>query len=571
MSNGGAAAESKPSTGEQGAIAEGIDVTVYRRRWATLLVLCLALSATMLANTSLSVALPQLSRALDASTAAQQWFSDSYALVFAGLLFTSSSIADRYGRKWMLQAGMVLFGLVSAYVWLFVGSSAEMIAARGLLGVGGAMIMPVTLSILTSVFPSGERTKAVGIWAAVSGAGSALGPVLAGLLLEYFSWESVFVINVPVVIVGVIAGIRYIPAHTGTEGGHGGLDLLGALLSTAGITIAVYALIEAQHVGWLSARTLSMVALGLVLLALFVLWERRQKDPMLDVRLFRSSGFSASAVALTLVFFAMIGVFFALSQTLQIVFGYSPLTASTAMLPMSVMMVLIAPQVSKIVGRFGPRNTIAGGLLLAAVGMAGLSTLTADSTYWHILLPLSCTAAGMSLAMAPATDQLMANVPKERAGMGSATNDVTREVGASLGVAVLGSVLGGSYAARISDSLTGLPEQARQTAEDSLPGGMMVARSLGERGQQLAQDVSRAWMEASQVAYLAAAGLIAVAALIAWFFLPGKASTSTAASAEETSDQGTQAAPEQAEPEQADSDRADSDRADSEQAAAEQR
>ncbi|SFT32657.1 drug resistance transporter, EmrB/QacA subfamily [Actinopolyspora lacussalsi subsp. righensis] len=520
--HGATGAATTPDKGEEGALAEGIDVRVYRRRWATLLVLCLALSATMLANTSLSVALPQLSRALGASTSAQQWFSDAYALVFAGLLFTTSSIADRYGRKWMLQAGMVLFGLVSVYVWLFVGSSTEMIAARALLGVGGAMIMPVTLSILTSVFPSGERTKAVGIWAAVSGAGSAAGPVIAGVLLQYFSWESVFVINVPVVVIGVIAGIRYIPSHTGTEGGHGGLDLLGALLSTAGITIAVYALIEAQYVGWLSPRTLSLVALGLVLLALFALWERRVADPMLDVRLFRSRGFSASAVALTLVFFAMIGVFFALSQTLQLVFGYSPLMASTAMLPMSVMMMLIAPQVSRIVDRFGPRDTISVGLLLAALGMVGLSTLTVDSGYWQILLPLSCTAAGMSLAMAPATDQLMANVPRERAGMGSATNDVTREVGASLGVAVLGSVLGGSYAARISDSLTGLPEQLRQTAEESLPGGMMVAESLGARGQRLADEVSVAWMNASQTAYLASAGLIAVAALVAWFFLPGK-------------------------------------------------
>ncbi|WP_019854304.1 MFS transporter [Actinopolyspora mortivallis] len=534
MSDGGSTAEPRPNTGERGAVAEGIEVAVYRRRWATLFVLCLALSATMLANTSLSVALPKLSRALEASTAAQQWFSDAYALVFAGLLFTSSSVADRYGRKWMLQAGMVLFGAVSVYVWLFVGSSAELIAARALLGVGGAMIMPVTLSILTSVFPSGERTKAVGIWAAVSGAGSALGPVVAGLLLEYFSWESVFVINVPVVLVGVLAGIRYIPSRTGTEGGHGGLDFVGALLSTAGITLAVYALIEAQYVGWLSTRTLSLVAVGLVLLALFVLWERRQRDPMLDVRLFRNSGFSASAVALTLVFFAMIGVFFALSQTLQVVFGYSPLTASTAMLPMSVMMILIAPQVSRIVGRFGPRNTIAGGLLLAAVGMAGLSTLTVESSYWHILLPLSCTAAGMSLAMAPATDQLMANVPKERAGMGSATNDVTREVGASLGVAVLGSVLGGSYANRLSGSLTGLSEQARQTAEDSLPGGMQVARSLPEGGAELAQEVSRSWMEASQLAYLASAGLIALAACVAWFFLPGRTGTTTVSSAEET-------------------------------------
>ncbi|QGK72210.1 MFS transporter [Allosaccharopolyspora coralli] len=486
----------------------------------TLLVLCLALLVTMLANTSLSVSLPFLSRDLGASTADQQWFSNAYALVFAGLLFTTSALADRYGRKRMLQAGLVLFGSVSLYVWLFVSSSAELIAARGLLGLGGAMIMPVTLSILTTVFPSGERTRAVGIWAAVSGAGSALGPVIAGVLLQYFSWESVFAINVPVAVLAVVAGIRYVPAHVGRRDGHGGLDIPGALLSTAGITLVVYALISAQHVGWTAPRTLIMVAVGLLVTAVFVVWERRAADPMLDVRLFRSSGFSASALALTLVFFAMIGVFFALSQTIQIVYGYTPLQAAAAMLPMSIMMMLVAPQVARIVGRFGPRATISTGLLLAGLGLAGLSTLDVESGYWHLLVPLVATSTGMSLAMAPATDQLMANVPRERAGMGSATNDVTREVGASLGVAILGSVLSSSYAAELHDSLVGLPAAAREAATASLPGGMQVAAGQGERGDALAREVANAWMHGSQIAYLAGAALILVAAAVTWLFLP---------------------------------------------------
>lgn len=505
---------------ERRAVADGIDVSMYRRRWATLVVLCLALSATMLANTSLSVALPFLSRDLGASTAAQQWFANAFALVFAGLLFTTSTVADRYGRKAMLQAGLVLFGAVSLYVSLFVGSSAELIAARGLLGVGAAMIMPVTLSILTSVFPSSERTRAVGIWAAVSGGGTALGPVLAGVLIEYYSWQSVFAINVPVVVVAVLAGVRYIPRHTGGSEGHGGIDIGGALLSTAGITLVVYALIEAQHVGWTSPRTLTLVAVGLLLVAGFVTWERRVRNPMLDVRLFASSGFSASALALTLVFFSLVGVFFSLSQTLQLIYGYTALTSSVAMLPMSIVMVIVAPQVDRIVARFGPRNTISGGLLLAAAGMASLSTLTVDSGYWHLLIPLTCTAAGMSLAMAPATDQLMAHVPRERAGMGSATNDVTREVGASLGVAVLGSVLSASYAAHLSGSITGLPGEIQDAAKSSLVGGLQVAGSLGPRGQSLLHDVTTSWMSGLQVAHLAGAGLILLAAVIAWIWLP---------------------------------------------------
>lgn len=507
--------------GEQDALAEGIDLTVYRRRWATLLVLCLALSATMLANTSLGVALPYLSQDLGSSMAAQQWFSNAYALVFAGLLFTTSAVADRYGRKPMLQAGLVIFGAVSLYVWLFVDSSAELITARALLGLGAAMIMPVTLSILTSVFPSSERTRAVSLWAAVSGAGTALGPVIAGLLLEVSDWHSVFAINIPVVVIAVLAGIRYVPARQGARDATlGGIDLGGAVLSTAGITLVVYALIEAQHVGWTAPRTLLMVAGGLVLVALFVWWERRAADPMLDVSLFRNRGFSASAVALTLVFFALIGVFFSFSQTLILIFHYSPLGASASLLPMSIVMVLCAPLVPRLVQRFGPRAVIAAGLVLAALGMATLSTLTAQSSYWHLLAALSLAALGMSVAMTPATDQLMANVPRERAGMGSATNDVTREVGASLGVAVLGSVLGTSYAAQLAGSVAHLPAAVQEVAKSSLAGGLQVAASLGEEGRQLADETMAAWMSGLQVSNLVGAGLILVAALIAWTWLP---------------------------------------------------
>lgn len=526
--------DERGSEGERRALAEGIAPQVYRQRWATLLVLCLALSATMLANTSLGVALPFLSKDLGASMSEQQWFSNAFALVFAGLLFTTSTLADRYGRKLMLQAGMVLFGLVSLYVWLFVGSSEELIAARALLGLGAAMIMPVTLSVLTSVFPSSERTKAVGIWAAVSGAGAALGPVIAGLLLEFHSWHSVFAINVPVVVVGVLAGIRYVPSHQEGEGGHGGIDVGGALLSTAGISLVVYALIEAQNVGWTAPRTLTMVALGLVLVGAFVWWEKRAADPMLDVALFGNRGFAASAVALTLVFFALIGVFFSLSQTLILIYGYSPLNSSVALLPISVVMVLVAPQVAGIVKRFGPRATITTGMLVSAGGMAGLSLLTVDSGYWDLLWPLALTALGMTLAMAPATDQLMANVPRERAGMGSATNDVTREVGGSLGVAVLGSVLGTSYAQKLGGSLEELPAEAREIAEASLAGGVQVATALGQQAPSLLNDVMVAWMEGLRFAHLAGAGLILLAALIAWIWLP-RTDPSTPEPAPETS------------------------------------
>ncbi|MCA1282895.1 MFS transporter [Saccharopolyspora sp. 7B] len=545
--SGGAHPTEGPNTeGERRAVADGIDLGVYRRRWTTLLVLCLALSATMLANTSLGVALPFLSQDLGSSLSDQQWFSNAYALVFAGLLFTTSTLADRYGRKLMLQAGLVLFGAVSLYVCFFVSSSAELIAARGLLGLGGSMIMPVTLSILTSVFPSSERTKAVGVWAAVSGAGTALGPVIAGLLLEVSTWHAVFAINVPVVVVAVIASIKYVPKNAGSdapvEGGHGGIDIGGAILSTVGITVVVYGLIDAQHVGWTAPRTLIMVVVGLLLVGAFVAWERRVKDPMLDMDLFRNAGFSASAVALTLVFFAMIGVFFSLSQTLILVFGYSPLGSSVAMLPMSVMMVLVAPQVGRIVGRFGPRTTIAAGLVLAACGMAGLSTLTADSGYLHLLLPLVLTSGGMSLAMAPATDQLMANVPRARAGMGSATNDVTREVGASLGVAVLGSVLGSAYSTQLGPAVAGLPPEAQAMAKESLPGGLQVAASLGQQGAALAHEVVVSWMGGMRFANLAGAALILLAALIAWIWMPRTATQAGTPAPEAADDAGTETA-----------------------------
>ncbi|MCP2333057.1 MFS transporter [Actinoalloteichus caeruleus] len=510
---------------ERAAVAEGIELSVYRDRWKTLLVLCLALATVMLANTSLGVALPVLSVDLGATTSQQQWFNNAFTLVFAGLLFTASAMADRYGRKAMLQAGLVVFGLGSAYVWLFTDSSTELIAARAALGVGAAMVMPVTLSILTSVFPRHQRTRAVAVWAAVSGAGTALGPVVSGVLLEFYSWQSVFVINIPVVIVGVALGVRFVPGHRlvaagAGEGGHGGIDPGGAVLSTLGIGTVVYALIQAEHNGWASATTLGLLAAGLVLVAVFVLWERRVKDPMLDMTLFRDKAFSASALSLTLVFFALIGVFFSLSLTLQLVFGYSPLMSSVAMLPVSVMMVLVSPQVARVVGRFGPRATVVSGMGLAALGMGILGTLSVDSGYWHLLFGLATVSLGIALTMPPATDMLMSKVPRERAGMGSATNDVTREIGASLGIAVLGSVLGSTYGSRLSDSLTGFPEDVRETATNSLVGGLGVARSLGEEGTGLLREVMESWMDGVRVAHLAATVLILIAVVVAWAWLP---------------------------------------------------
>lgn len=496
--------------------------TVHQRRWFILVVLCLALLIVMIGNTALNVALPILSSALDASNSQLQWMVDAYSLIFAGLLFTAGAFGDRFGRKGILQSGLALFGLASGYAAFGANSAEGVIAARAVMGLSGAMIMPATLSILTNVFPPTERAKAVGIWAGVTGIGVTVGPVLTGLLLQHYSWHSAFTINIPIIIVTFIAGAVLVPRTADPD--HASLDPIGGVLSTAGLIALVYAIIEAPSHGWLASSTLVIGGLGLVSLALFVFWELRTKHPMLDVRLFKRPAFGISSLSLTLVFFALQGIFFSFSIFLQLIHGYSPLTSSIRMLPIAATLTVAAPLSTPLAKRFGKRRIVGTGMFIVSIGTILFSRVGIDSSYVKLVGSMVVLAFGMGLAMSPTTDLLMSAVPKSRAGMGSAMNDTTRELGGALGIAVLGSILASQYSSKIVAITGGLPESAKQAASSSLAGAIAVGSKIGgESGKLFISSAKNAWMSGFHISLLIGAAIIATASIIAFLGLPDKA------------------------------------------------
>ncbi|MDB5163610.1 MAG: transporter [Candidatus Saccharibacteria bacterium] len=495
---------------------------VHRRRWWILAVLCLSLLIVMIGNTSLNVALPVLSRDLHATNSQLQWMVDAYSLIFAGLLFTAGAFGDRFGRKGILQAGLFLFGAASAYAAFMATSAGAVVAARAVMGIAGAMIMPATLSILTNVFPPKERAKAVGIWAGVTGIGVAVGPILTGLILEHFSWHATFTTNIPIIIFALLVGGWLIPRTADPE--HSSLDPLGGLLSTAGLVALVYAIIEAPSHGWLSGNTLSIGLGGLAILALFIWWELRNKHPMLDVRLFKRPAFGVSALSLTLVFFALQGMFFSFSLFLQLIHGYSPLSSSVRLLPVAATLTVAAPLSTPLANRFGKRRVVSAGMLTIALGILIISTVGIASSYLHLVFGIVVMALGIGLAMSPTTDLLMSAVPKNRAGMGSAMNDTTRELGGALGIAVLGSLLASQYSSKIASAIANLPAAAKQTAASSLAGAMAVGQQVGgDVGNSLVAAAKDAWMSGFHRSVIIGAVIVAMAAIVAYIGLPDQA------------------------------------------------
>ncbi len=501
--------------------APGISAEVHARRWWTLSVLCLSLLIIMIGNTSLNVALPSLSEELSATNSQLQWMVDAYSLVFAGLLFAAGNFGDRYGRKGILQIGLVVFGLATAYAAFFAETSAGVIGARVGMGVGAAMVMPATLSIITNIFPVRERARAVAIWAGVSGAGAAVGPLLSGFVLEHGTWNEVFLINVPFVLLALGVGAFLVPRSRGEH--HTPLDLLGAVLSAIGLSTLVFAIIEGPVYGWTSPVTIGVGTVGLLVLVAFVLWELHVEHPMLDVRLFRIGAFGTSALVLTMVFFALMGTFFSLTQMLQLVWGYSPLEAAVRMAPISVAIMIAAPRSAKLAARYGKRRVVATGMWMIAAGVGVISTMGVEPSYLLLLGGTFVMALGMGTAMSPTTDLLMSSVPRTQAGMGSAMNDTTRELGGSLGVAVFGSLLASRYAAELAGT-SQVPDQVREQVSSSLAGALQASQVAGgDDGAALVVAAKDAWMSGFGFSALVAAVVVAVAGGLAWRFLPDQA------------------------------------------------
>jgi EmrB/QacA subfamily drug resistance transporter len=489
--------------------------------WWTLAVLCLSLVMVVLGNTVLNVALPTLVRELGATSTQLQWMVDSYALVFAGLLLTAGALGDRFGRKGALIIGLVIFGTASL-ASTFATSADHLIATRAVMGLGAALVMPATLSILASVFPPELRARAIAIWAGFAGAGGAIGPIAGGWLLEHFYWGSVFLLNVPVVAVALIAGRWLVPTSRDPE--HATIDLVGAGLSIVGLGALLYGIIEAPTFGWSDPLVLIAFAVGLVFLGSFALWESRVEQPMLDLGFFKDPRFSAASAAIMLVFFAMFGTFFLLTQYLQVVRGYSPLEAGLRTLPMALTMMVTAPASARLVERLGPRRVVAFGLATVGTGLALASAIGTDSPYLWLALVLVVMATGMALTMAPSTTSIMSSLPLRKAGVGSAWNDTTRELGGALGVAVVGSLAASQYASGLRAAVGGVPERAAHAAQASVGAAVQVsARLPGGIGPQLARAARSAFVDAMGVALLVSAGVAFLASFLVGRYLPAGA------------------------------------------------
>jgi EmrB/QacA subfamily drug resistance transporter len=497
-----------------------IDPVQYARRWKTLAVLSLSLFIIGLDNTILNVALPTLQDEFDASPSKLQWMVDSYLLVFAGLLLVFGTLGDRFGRKRALQAGVSIFGLASLGA-LVADSADQVIVVRAAMGVGAALIMPATLSIIANLFTGKERGKAIGIWAALAAVGIGLGPLAGGLLLEWFDWSSIFMVNVPFAAAALLLGIRYVPESRDPRPGR--FDLLGAGLSTAGFSILVYSIIEAPEQGWTSGPVLGSLVASLALLATFVWWERRIDEPMLDLGFFRSARFSVGTAAVAIAFFALLGGIFALTQYLQFAHGYSAIAAGAVMSPIALGLMVGAGSSSKAVAHLGTSRVVAAGL-------TGLALLLALTVLWESDTGAPTLVAwffGLALAMgwimAPATDAVVGAVSATKSGVASATNTVARMVAGALGVAVIGSLVTSLYSNEVEGSLGALPPQAQAAAEDSIGGAGAVAAQLPpDAAAGLLAATGDAFTQAMGLGLLVAAAFAAAMAVIVARFLPAR-------------------------------------------------
>jgi EmrB/QacA subfamily drug resistance transporter len=500
------------------------DAAVHARRWWILAVLCLSLLIVFVGNSSLNVAIPTLARDLGASTSQLQWVITSYSLVFAGLLFTTGALGDRFGRKGALQFGLLVY-LLACLAATMSTAMWQLIACRAAMGVGAAFIMPSTLSILVNVFPPEERTKAIAIWASVTGAAGAIGPVASGWLLGHFWYGSVFLVNLPILAVAFLAGGVLIPKSRDPE--HGRLDPIGAVLSIVGIGALVYGLIQAPEIGWGSGETLVAFTVATVALVAFVRWELRLDEPMLDMRFFRKPAFSVGTSGMILIFLSMYGVMFLVTQYFQLILGYSPLGAALRLLPMAPIMIIVAPLTPGLSRRFGANRVVAAGMIGIAIGLLMYRALTPVTPYWYVLLSILPLVGGIALSMSPMTAQIMSAVPPRRAGAGSAMNDATRELGAALGIALMGSLAASQYTSNLASVTAHLPVALKAQVTNSLADALDVAQRLPTGGHALSVAAQSAFIDGIRLAVTVGALLAVAAGLLVYRFLPREAAHAT--------------------------------------------
>lgn len=514
----------------------------YDKRWMALLFIGISLLVISLDNTILNVALPSISRELNASSSQLQWIVDAYVLIFAAMLLTMGSVGDRVGRKRALQIGLVLFGMGSLGSALSTTTDA-LIVTRAFTGLAGATIMPATLSIISATFPREERSQAIAIWAAIFGLGVGLGPVIGGWLLKHYEWESVFFINLPVVVIGLTGGAFYIADSK--DPAAPSPDIPGVILSITGLFALVYGIIEAGQKSWTETNVLIAFAIAGVLLGLFAIWESRAPNAMLPMYFFKNMSFTGANTALAMVTFSLFGSMFFISQYFQSVLGYTALESGLRMLPMALILMVTAASSARIAARLGTKITVALGILTAGGGLFFFSqVLSMDTTYSSILLGFVIFAVGMGMTMSPATNSIMQSVPVNKAGIGSAMNDTTRQLGGALGVAVLGTIMNSIYLDKVEilqGTFAQMPDQTRAKAayeavSSSIQGAHIVAASmsqnpaLAEISKTIVDTANRAFVDGMTEAMFIGSLIMLGASLLTLIILPAQVITPEEAS-----------------------------------------
>ena len=486
--------------------------TGHPRRWFILGILNLSLVLVVASVSSLNLSLPSIQRALDASAADLIWINAAYALVFAAFLLPAGALGDRFGRKGALLTGLVVF-VLGALLGSTADTAGQVIAFRATMGIGAALAMPATLSILTAIFPPDERNKAIAIWSGFAGAGGAIGILSAGVLLEYFWWGSVFFVNVPIAVTALVLVAAVVPTSRDTQGHN--LDPFGSILSAVGLAALVFALVQGPEYGWSDPLVLGGFVAAVALLTSWVAFERRQEHPMLDPRLFRIPRFGLATLALGTTFAVMFGMFFGLAQYLQFVLGYSPLDAAVRVMPFAVVMIAVSPRGPSLAARFGSGRVIGGGMLVTALGCGVMALLTGDSGYGHVVLGVILISSGMALGFPTSTAAIVGSLPLDKAGVASAVNDTTREVGSAVGIALLGSLLSAGYRRGLGNALDQAPAEMAEFARDSVGAALVVAqRAPAGVGDHIAATARDAFANGYSLAMTAGTALLALTGTI---------------------------------------------------------
>jgi MFS transporter, DHA2 family, multidrug resistance protein len=486
-----------------------------KARWWALGALALSTLVVGLDGTVLSVALPTLAGDLHASTADLQWFTSAYLLVLAAALLPAGMLGDRFGRKKMLLIALVLFGVASA-TCAYATSSGQLIAARALLGLGAAVIMPLSGAVLTLLFDADERPRALTVWVTATALGIPLGPLVGGWLLNNFWWGSVFLINVPLVLLAVVAIALWVPESHGDRGRR--FDPLGVVLSTAGLVAVTYGVIEAGDRGWTDPRSLITIVAGVAILIGFVLWQRRAAAPLVDLELFRSRGFTWGSILSTIASFGMFGLLFSLPQFFQTIGGHDALGSGLRLLPVIGGLMVGARIADKLVPRLGAKVVVALGLLLIAAGLFTGAATGPDTGYGYVAIWVTLAGIGLGFTMPPSMNAALGALSAERSGVGSGLMQAMRQVGSSIGVAVLGAVLNAGYRHQVDVSQ--LPAQAAGAVKDSTSAGVAVAGKLGDPG--LLESVRSAFTHGMDLSLMVAAGIALVGAVLALIYLPAR-------------------------------------------------